>query len=218
MRVALYFKAIPDSIDVYKGIFLQIIPVRIVVLWSESLWKVMFSLHLSKWLEWKCRGAAQLVGFLYSVVESLRSTLMWMFMSSQNICWVECWKVNLIVRWEWFMKSCSDGSWFVVPRKIMKMSSMNVFQKRNAQIKTSQMVSWWRPMKRLAYGEAALVPMAVPTSWRKCLSMNERLFLRMVSSNIPIVWGIGVPGSTVSALNFMQCNADSMPYSCGVLL
>ena len=116
------------------------------------------------------------------------------------------------------MKSCSDGSWFVVPRKIMKMSSMNVFQKRNAQIKTSQMVSWWRPMKRLAYGETALVPMAVPTSWRKCLSMNERLFLRMVSSNIPIVWGIGVPGSTVSALNFMQCNADSMPYSCGVLL
>ena len=72
------------------------------------------------------------------------------------------------------MKSCSDWSWFVMPRKIVKMSSMKVFQKRNAQIKTSQMVSLWRPMKRLAYGGAALVPIAVPTNWRKCLSMNER--------------------------------------------
>ena len=30
-------------------------------------------------------------------------------------------------------------------------------------------------MKRLAYGEAVLVPMAAPTSLRKCLSMNEML-------------------------------------------
>ena len=45
-------------------------------------------------------------------------------------------------------------------------------------------------MKRLAYSGAALVPMAVPTSWRKCLSMNERLlFFRMVSSSTPIVQG-----------------------------
>ena len=47
-------------------------------------------------------------------------------------------------------------------------------------------------MKKLAYVGAALVPMAVPTSWRKCLSMNERLlFFRMVSSNTPILWGLG---------------------------
>ena len=59
-------------------------------------------------------------------------------------------------------------------------------------------------MKRLAYGEAALVPMAVPTSWRKCLSMIERLlFFRMVSSTTPTVWGLGVSGGRVLACNFM---------------
>ena len=30
-RVALYFKAIPNSIDFYKGIFLHVVPVRIIV-------------------------------------------------------------------------------------------------------------------------------------------------------------------------------------------
>ena len=96
--------------------------------------------------------------------------------------------MNFIVGWRWFMKSCRDWSWLVVPRKMRKMLSMNLFQKRIAQIKTSRMVSLWRLMEKLAYGGAALIPMAVPTSWRKCLSMNESsLFLRMVSSNIPIV-------------------------------
>ena len=55
-------------------------------------------------------------------------------------------------------------------------------------------------MKRLTYGGAALVPMAVPTSWRKCVSMNERLlFFKMVSSNAPIVCGFGVPEGRVLA-------------------
>ena len=59
-------------------------------------------------------------------------------------------------------------------------------------------------LKRLAYGGAALVPMAVLTSWRKCLSMNERfLFFRMVSSNAPIVWRLGATGGRVLACNFM---------------
>ena len=59
-------------------------------------------------------------------------------------------------------------------------------------------------MKRLAYGRAALVPMAVPTSWRKCLSMNEiLLFFRVVSNNTPSVWGLGVPGGRVLVRNFM---------------
>ena len=35
------------------------------------------------------------------------------------------------------------------------------------------MISLWQSKKRLAYGEAALVPMAVTTSWRKCLCMNR---------------------------------------------
>ena len=59
-------------------------------------------------------------------------------------------------------------------------------------------------MKRLAYGGAALVLMVVPTSWRKCLSLNERLlFFRIVSSNTPIVLGLGAPGGRVLACNFM---------------
>ena len=29
-----YFKAMPNSIDFYKGIFLYVIPVRIIVTWS----------------------------------------------------------------------------------------------------------------------------------------------------------------------------------------
>ena len=34
--------------------------------------KRMLSLHLSESLKWKCRSAAQSVGFLYRIVESLR--------------------------------------------------------------------------------------------------------------------------------------------------
>ena len=71
------------------------------------------------------------------------------------------------------MNSCRDWSWLVVPRKIRKMSSINLFQKGIAQMKVSGMVSSWRPMKKLACGGAALVPMTVP--------MSERLlFLRIV--------------------------------------
>ena len=59
-------------------------------------------------------------------------------------------------------------------------------------------------MERLAYTGAALVRMAVSTSWRKRLSMNERVvFFRIVSSSIPIVWGLGAPGGKVLTCNFM---------------
>ena len=65
------------------------------------------------------------------------------------------------------------------------------------------LISSWLPMKRMTYGVVALVPIAVLTSWRNCLSMNERLlFFRMFSSKIPIVWDLGVPST------------DSMPSSC----
>ena len=65
----------------------------------------MLSLHLSGWLEWKCRSAAQSVGFLYRVVESLWSAPIWIFISSGwfqvilQLCGglghlgVECWHV-----------------------------------------------------------------------------------------------------------------------------
>ena len=59
-------------------------------------------------------------------------------------------------------------------------------------------------MKRLAYGGVALVTMAVPASWRKCLSIDERLlFFRMVSSNTRIVWGLRASEGRVLACNFM---------------
>ena len=35
-RVALYFKAMPNSIKFYKGIFLHVIPVRIIVPWDNQ--------------------------------------------------------------------------------------------------------------------------------------------------------------------------------------
>ena len=163
----------------------------------------MAPLHLSEWLEWKCRSAAQSVGFMYSVTEILQSALMWVFISRKDICWMECWKVNLIVGWRWFMKSCNDWNWFVVPRKIMKMSFMNLFQKRVAQIKALKMISSWQPMKSLTYGGAALAPMAVLTSRRKCLSLNESfLFLRMVLNNKSIVWEFVVPRGQGVSMQF----------------
>ena len=86
-------------------------------------------------------SAAQSVGFLYRVVESLRSVPKWIFMSKKEISWLECSKVNLIVGWRLFIKSFKDCSCMVVPRKIKKMSSMNLFQIGTAQMKASQMVS-----------------------------------------------------------------------------
>ena len=86
----------------------------------------MLSLHLSEWLEWKCRSTAQSVGLLYRVFESLWSVPTWIFMSREDISWVECSKVNLIVGWRLFMKFFMNWSCLVVPRKIKKMSSMNL--------------------------------------------------------------------------------------------
>ena len=74
-------------------------------------------------------------------------------------------------------------------------------------------------MKRLAYGVATVASMVVPTSWRKCLSMNkELLFFRMVSSSIPIVRGLWATGGRVLVCNFMWCSTDSMPSSCGMFV
>ena len=89
--------------------------------------KTMLSLHLSEWMEWKCTSAAQSVGFLCRVVESLRCAPKWIFMSRKDISWVEYSEV--IVGWTLFMKSFMDWSCLVVPLKIRKMSSMNLFQK-----------------------------------------------------------------------------------------
>ena len=57
-------------------------------LYLRACKKTMLSLHLSEWLEWKCRSAAQSVGFLYRVVESLRSAPIWIFISRKDISWV----------------------------------------------------------------------------------------------------------------------------------
>ena len=110
-------------------------------LYLRACEKRMLSLHLSEWLEWKCRSAAQSVGFLYRVVKSLRSAPIWIFISRKDISWVECSKVNLIVGWRFFMKFFMDWSCLVVPMKIKKMSSMNLFQKGIPQMKASWMAS-----------------------------------------------------------------------------
>ena len=49
--------------------------------------------------------------------------------------------MNLIVGLRLFMKSFVDWSCLMVPRKIMKMSSLNLFQKGIAQMKASRVVS-----------------------------------------------------------------------------
>ena len=109
-------------------------------LYLRACEKTMLSLYLSEWLEWKSRSTAESVGFLYRVVESLPSAPIWIFMSSKDISFVECSKVNLTVGWRLFMKSFMDWSCLVAPMKIRKISSMNLFQKVIAQVKDSQMV------------------------------------------------------------------------------
>ena len=120
--------------------FCSIVSSAMRILYLRACEKTMRSLYLSKWFEWKCRSAPQSVGFLYRVVESLQSTPMWIFMSRKDISWVECSKVNLIVGWRLFMKSFMDWSCLVVPMKIRKMSSMNLFQKGIGQMKASQII------------------------------------------------------------------------------
>ena len=62
-------------------------------------------------------------------------------------------------------------------------------------MKVSWMVSSWGPIKCLAYGGAALVPITVSTSWRKCLPMNEKLLLfKMFSNNMSVVKVVKAPG------------------------
>ena len=62
----------------------------------------MLCLDLTEWLKCKCKSAAQSVGFLYRVVESLRSATMWICMPRKDISCVECSKVNFIVGWRLF--------------------------------------------------------------------------------------------------------------------
>ena len=110
-------------------------------LYLRACKKTILSLHLSEWLEWKCKSAAQPASFLYRVVESLQSAPIWMFISRKDISWVECLKVNLIVGWRLFMKSFMDWSCLVVPMNIRNMSSMNLFQKEIDQMKVSWVIS-----------------------------------------------------------------------------
>ena len=39
-------------------------------LYLRACKKTMLSLHLSEWLEWKCRSVAQSVGFLYRLLRA----------------------------------------------------------------------------------------------------------------------------------------------------
>ena len=97
-------------------------------------------------------------------MESLCFVPPWIFLSKNDISWIEYSKVSLIVEWRLFMKFFKDWSRSVVPRKIKKISSKNLFEKRIAQMKASEVVSLWRLMKRMGYGGATFVPIAALTS------------------------------------------------------
>ena len=59
-------------------------------------------------------------------------------------------------------------------------------------------------MKRLGYGGAALVPMAVSIICRKCLSMNEKVVvLKDGFKCIPRGWGLRALWGRVLVCNFM---------------
>ena len=49
-RVALYFRAIPSSIDFSKGIFLNVIPARIVVSWLDSSFISLRFVGTKRWV------------------------------------------------------------------------------------------------------------------------------------------------------------------------
>ena len=57
-----------------------------------------------------------------------------------NISWVVCSKVIFIEAQRLFMEYFMDWSCFKVRRKIRKMLSMNLFQKKISEIKASQIV------------------------------------------------------------------------------
>ena len=80
---------------------------------------------------------AQSVGFLYMIVESLQSAVMWIFMSWKDISLVECLNVNLIVGWRLLMKSFMDWSCLVVPRKIGNLTSNESLPEGMTQMKGS---------------------------------------------------------------------------------
>ena len=101
-----------------------------------------------------------------------------------------------------------------MPRKIKKMSSINIFQKGIAQRKTSQMFFFATKHEEVGIAGAPLVSMAVPTSLRKFLSMNEMFLFSGWFQVIFQLWGggggggggggpLGAPGGRVLACNIM---------------
>ena len=79
-------------------------------------------------------------------------------MIRKDISWIECSKVNLIVGWMFVTKFFMDWSYLVVPRKIRKISSMNLIQKGMAQMKASWMTFLWRSMRKLSNGGMVWFP------------------------------------------------------------
>ena len=80
--VALYFKAIPNSIDFYKGVFLHVIPVRIIVSGYHK------SLHKSLVYHLLCLFCWQIL-FKIGALKNLAS------FTEKHLCW------NLILRRLW---------------------------------------------------------------------------------------------------------------------
>ena len=96
-------------------------------------------------------------------------------MCKKDISWVEWSKVNLIVGWGLLMKSLGIGSDYSVSMKVQKISYIIFFQRNIVQITVCLAIFSQKPMKRLAYSEAALAHIAVAKSRRKWLFINDRL-------------------------------------------
>ena len=144
--------------------------------------KTMLSLCLSEWLGWKCKRNE----WVFCTV-LLRVSGLLLFGSSClgriSLGWSVKKKI-LIVGSRLFMKSFMDWSCLVVLRQITKMSIYESLREGDFPVKDFPDGFFVTTYKEVGVWWVALVPIAVPTIQRKCLSMNERLlFFRMVSSS-----------------------------------
>ena len=172
-------------------------------------------MHFSEWLEWKCKIAAQSVGFLYRAVESFRSVPVWIFMSRKDISWVESSKLNWIV----------DGgdSW-----------SLSLTGAVRQCLERSRRFCLWIPSRK-GWPRWRLPGWVLCGNPWKGLGMVKRFWLPWMywwvgENTCPWMTGCSSLGSfevvfrlcgdlrNLLAWNFMLCSTDSMPSLCGMFV
>ena len=125
-------------------------------LYLRAFKKTMLSLHFSEWLEWKCKNAAQSLGFLCRVVESLWSA------SCGSSCLVRISVRSIVQRWIWlwvggssqneisevqvsqmFFCGKSWRSWHMVGKLWKKNVHMNVKLFFLMMVSSNIPILWW---------------------------------------------------------------------------